>query len=143
MKTSSLTELTQWIRRTFQKTPERVKIRTRHIEKDRIWREISEADVRKALGNGKVTSTRISDRTVFWRGKDIDGRELELQIGIENAAGTDVLVVRDAAICRVGTAYIPTQDDRLVKIEWLKNHPEYEELPDGSVKKRVRTYEVP
>ena len=49
MRRASLADYTTKIRELVAATPQRVLIRTRHIELDRIWREISEADVRKVL----------------------------------------------------------------------------------------------
>ena len=137
MSDSKPKEISEWIRKTYRQTPERVLIRTRHIEKDRIWRDISENDVRKTLETGNVHSVRSSDKTIFWRGTDNTGREIELQCGIVSASGTDTLVIQEADRVRVGTAYDSSQDDKVLKKQWLDEHPEYEELPNGKVQRRI------
>jgi hypothetical protein len=119
MSDSKPKEISDWIRKTYRQEPERVLIRTRHIEKDRVWRDITESDVRKVLETGNVHTVRSSDKTVFWRGADGAGRELELQCGIVSVNGADTLVVQEANLLRIGTAYDPHQDDVQIKKEWL------------------------
>ncbi len=142
MNTSTHNELTKWVRAVYRKFPDRVLIRTKHIEKDNIWRDITEADVRRVLLNGKVTKIRQSDKSIFWRGTDSDGRLLELQLGLMNRDGEDILIVEEAIKCRVGTAYDPAQDDASVKKVWLNDHPDYEMLPDGKIKKKIKIFKV-
>lgn len=109
----------------------KVWIRKRHIEKDHIWRQITESDVRVVLSNGKVTATRTADQTIFWQGSDVDGRIIELLCSLVNEKGVDTLVVQDAKQLKVGTAYEPGKDDEEVREEWLKQNPDYEKTPDG------------
>ncbi len=137
MGASSLADYTTKIRELVSASPQRVLIHTRHIEQDRIWREISEADVRKVLSNGKVDSVRQEDLTVFWRGRDVDGRLIELQCALVNEEGADTLVVQDAFAARVGTAYEPRKDDAKARKEWLKAHPDYEEAPGDKVRRKI------
>jgi hypothetical protein len=142
MSDSKPREISDWIRNTHRQAPERVLIRTRHIERDRIWRDINESDVRKVLASGSLHTVRSSDRTVFWRGIDSTGREIELQCGIVSASGADTLVVQEAKLLRIGTAYDPHQDDNKLKKEWLSEHPEYEELPNGKVQRRMTVTKI-
>ncbi len=137
MSQASLGQYTTKIRELVQSAPERVFIRARHIEKDRIWREILESDVRKALENGKVERVRPGDLTLLWRGRDVDGRLLELQCALVNEDGNDTLVVQDAFQVRVGTAYEPGKDDAKIKKDWLKSHSDYEEAPGGGVRRKI------
>lgn len=137
MSQASLGQYTAKVRELVQSTPERVFIRARHIEKDRIWREILESDVRRVLENGKVERVRSEDLTVLWRGRDVDGRLLELQCALVNEDGNDTMIVRDAFLVRVGTAYEPGKDDGKLKKEWLKSHPDYEDAPGGGVRRKV------
>lgn len=129
-------QIDSWIRKAVG-TPAKILIRTKHIEKDRIWRDISEADVRKVLSNGRVHSVRSSDQTVFWRGADANDRELELQCSLMNVNGVDTLVVKDADKVRIGTAYQPDVEDEKLKEEWLKRNPAYEKAPGGKVQRRI------
>ncbi len=142
MSHSTPQEITKWIRKTYQQSKDRVLIRTRHIEKDRIWRGISEYDVRKALEVGQVHSVRSRDNTVFWRGRDAEGRELELQCSMVNDGGKDTLIIQEAYQVRVGTAYDPAFDDDELKKRWLAEHPEYEELSDGKVQRKITVTKI-
>ena len=130
-------EYTAKIRQLIQETPERVFIRTRHIEQDRIWREISEADVRTVLGNGKVEGVRHEDLTVLWRGKDVDGRLIELQCALISEENEDTVVIKETIAVRVGTAYEPGRDDAKARRTWLKSHSDYEQAPGGRVRKKM------
>ena len=133
----SLSQYTAKIRQFVQGAPERIFIRVHHIEKDRIWREITEEDVRRVLANGKVDRLRQDDLTLFWRGSDADGRLIELQCSLIDDSGEDTLVIVDAIELRVGTAYEPGKEDEKAKREWLKAHPDYEEGPGGKLQKKI------
>ena len=65
MSQASLGQYTAKLRELVQHAPERVLIRTRHIEKDRIWREIIESDVRRVLENGKVEKSSSRGLNAF------------------------------------------------------------------------------
>lgn len=142
MSGSKTATIGSWIHSTYKNTPERVWIRTRHIEKDRIWREISEADVRKVLSTGSVHSIRPGDNDILWRGTDSQGRILELQCSMVTQNGVDTLIVKDAETVRVGTAYRPGLDDEKVKQDWLKINPDYEVVAGGKVQRRIKITKI-
>ena len=117
--------------------PKRIEIRQRHIEQDRRWREIGLADVRRALISGEAISIRSSDKTLFWQGKDTQGRTLELLCSLVTQNGKDTLVIKEAHTIRVGTAYEPGKEDEVLKKKWLNAHPEYELGPLGKVVRKI------
>lgn len=137
MDEASFASFTAKIRQLVGAIPQRVLIRTQHIEQDRMWREITEADIRKTLSSGKVENVRSDDLTIFWRGRDVDGRLLELQCALMDEDGNDTLIIQDAFVVRVGTAYEPRKDDARAKREWLKNHPDYEEASANRIRRKT------
>ena len=110
-------------------------IRRHHIEEERKYREIQVKQVEYALFNGGIRRIRNKDKTIFWQGKDQDGRLLELQCSLVDDDVEDTLVLTDAYELRVGTAYPPGVDDDFLRNEWLKNNPDFELAKDG---KKVR-----
>lgn len=56
--------------------------------------------------------------------------------------GKDTLVIQDAYRVRVGTAYDPHMDDDQLKKSWLADHPEFEELPDGKVQRKISITQI-
>lgn len=116
-------------------------IRQRHIEKDRIWREISVEDVKVVLKNGRVTKVRHEDQTFFWRGKDIDDRLIELIGSLENQDQSDTLEIEKAKSFRVGSAYEADKNDEDVKKAWLKENPGYE-VRNNKVQKKVKVEKI-
>ena len=103
-------------------------IRSHHIEKERIYREISIEQVLRVIENGQVVQVRESDSSVIWQGRDVDGRCLELNCTLRDDDGEVTVVVNDVAEVIVGTAYDPkVRDDDAVKAVWLKSHSDYED----------------
>jgi len=125
-KTPIPAQITAWVKNTVLSDLKRLEIRVRHIEQDRRWREIRAADVLYVLEHGSADSVRLSDETVFWRGQDSGGRTLELMCSMVMEEGQDTLIVLEAYLFRVGTAYEPGKDDDAIRAEWLARHPEYE-----------------
>ena len=113
-------------------------IRRHHIENERIYREIQAADVEIALKNGQFNRIRQETNNVFWRGQDVDGRQLELMLTLLEDDGEETLVIEDAKQVKVETAYEPGKDDKELLMEWLKNHSNYEEAKNGKgVRRKV------
>lgn len=135
MTSSELSAYTSKIRSLFKE--KKYLIRQRHIEKDRIWREISVEDVKVVLKNGRVTRVRQEDHSFFWRGKDIDERLIELLGSVEDQHHNDTLQIEKAKSFRVGSAYEPDKDDEKVKMAWLKENPDYE-IRNNKVQKIVK-----
>ena len=80
---------------------------------------------------------RPEDLTLFWRGRDVEGRLLELLCSLVNIDGNDTLVVQEAFQVRVGTVYEPGKDDNKMKRNWLKSHPDFEDAPGGGVRRKI------
>jgi hypothetical protein len=109
-------------------------IKDRHIEVDRIYRNITLAHVRQVLSNGAVTHIRSQDKSVLWQGQDMDGRVLELNITLKDGGGAVVDRVKEAKSGKVGTAYDPRvseAEDKKAMDEYLKAHTDWEKRPDG------------
>ena len=112
-------------------------IRVRHIEQERRHREINRFHVEQVLENGRVTLAR-SDKTIVWRGVDVNGRELELMCAILDEKGNETLVIKEAHNFKVGTAYESNVDDQKLLDEWLATHQDYEKTLDGKgVQKKI------
>lgn len=123
---SKLNELTAIVRELNQSG--KVFIRHHHIEKERIYRGITLEHVERVLQTGHVSEVRESDSSVLWQGRDADGRLLELNCTLKNEDDEVTLVVQEARIVIVGTAYDPSEkDDDTLKAKWLQKHPEYED----------------
>ena len=103
-------------------------IRHHHIEKERIYRGITLEHVDRVLKTGQVAELRESDSSVLWQGRDADGRLLELNCTLKDEDGEITVVVHEARIVIVGTAYDPSErDDEALKAKWLADHPDYED----------------
>jgi|GEM_PF-5642803 len=129
MGPTSLTVYTDKIRALAKAS--KVLVRVRHIEQERMHRQISRFHVEQVLLGGKVTLVRTADHTIVWRGKDVNGRELELMCSLLDENGEGTLVVKDAYNVKVGTAYDPAVEDKKLLHDWLSQHPEHEKTPDG------------
>ena len=114
-------------------------VRVRHIEQERMHREINRFHVEQVLDSGKVTLVRSVDNTILWRGLDVNGRELELMCSLLDQKGSETLIVNDAHNVKVGTAYDPALDDSKLLEEWLSQHEGYEKTPDGKGTQRKIT----
>lgn len=133
----SLNAYTKKTREILKAAPGSLLINRYHIESERAYREIQEADVRKALENGAVTDVRTNE-TVVWQGKDVDGRKLELMLSLLDKDREETLVTDSAVFVRVGTAYDPSLDDKKLCRDWLKTNPKYEAEPNGrGVRRKV------
>lgn len=105
----------------------------RHIEVDRIYRGITMAHVRQAIANGAVTHVRMSDKSVFWQGKDLDGRVIEINITLKDEKNNIVVGVSEAKVAKGGTAYDPKisdAEDKKMMADYLSANPDWEERPD-------------
>jgi hypothetical protein len=131
-----LQDYTQWVKKLIADDSKNIIVQQRHIEKDRIWREINLADIRRVLV-GVAFKIRTSDRTLIWRGKDSKGRLIELLCSLITQNGVDTLFIQEAHSLRVGTAYQPNINDEELKLNWLKSHPDYELGPGGKVVKKI------
>lgn len=123
-------QLTAWVKRMLENHPENVITRKRHIERERIWRRIFEADVLQVLRSGQCVLIRSTDESVIWRGEDQDGRCLELLCSVRSVEGRETLLIEEAHIFLVGTAYEPGTDDEVMIEEWLRENPDYERTLD-------------
>ena len=113
-------------------------IRRHHIENERVYREISNADVEMVLKNGKCERVRAETKNVFWRGTDVDGRLLELMLTLLDEDGEETIAIENAVQVKVETAYEPGEDDKKVMQAWLKKNPNYEEIANGKgVRRKV------
>ena len=117
---STFDEYTSLIRELDQKG--KVLVAKRHIEVDRAYREISEADVRYALKNRKVTQARIDD-VIKWQGIDVNGRVIELLCRLYKTDGDSTLVIEEVEECSVETAYEPGVRDEDQRNNWLPLNP--------------------
>ncbi len=127
--------------RDLIRNPSQVLIRKRHIEIDRIWREITLEDIWSVLKNGKITRIRHSDFTLFWSGHDEESRTLELLCSLVTLDGTETLVINDAHYLKIGTAYSPDLNDDETLKKWLQNNPDYErDLKTKGVRKKVKRH---
>lgn len=116
-------------------------VRRHHIENERVYREIQNADVEMALKNGHCNRVRKETRNLFWRGTDVDGRKLELMLSLLEKNGEETLVVAATEEIKVETAYEPGKDDKETIKEWLDGHPNYEELSNGKgVRRKVPVF---
>jgi hypothetical protein len=103
-------------------------IRRDHIEKERIYREITTVQVQRALQTGEIVGIREKDSSVIWQGRDADGRCLELNCTFKNEEGEITLMVNEISAVIVGTAYDPSiADDEALKVRWLMKHSDYED----------------
>lgn len=89
---------------------------------------------------------KIPDLTIFWRGIDVNGRELELQCSLVTEGGNDTIVIKDAHSVRVGTAYdadSSPEDEKKLKKKWLEENPDYEETLDKKgIQRRMKIEKV-
>ena len=111
-----------------------------HIEIDRAYRDIDANDVLKVLKTGRIVSIDAGSNAIFMRGKDLEGRELELICIPCDEDGERTLVIKEAVRCFVETAYEPGtkgEIDDETKAEWLKsNSVEWEDAGADGVKKK-------
>jgi len=121
----SLSDYTKKIKAII-KDKSKVVIKRKHIEVERIHRNISVSDVEKVLETGKAEKVRETDKTVFWVGTDPSGRKLTLQCSIVDSAKNDTLVVKEAETLRVGTVYDPSTDDAELIKKFLEENEDYE-----------------
>jgi hypothetical protein len=138
VKVSQQQDVTKKIKEIIQDET-KIQIRTLHIEKKRIWREINAADVIRVLKSGKVESIRNND-TIIWRGNDSDRRTIDLQRSLLDVDGAVTIFVSDAVTVFIATAYDPTVRDERVKAEWLVQNPDYEMVSGGEVRRKVQVF---
>lgn len=113
-------------------------VRTKHIEVDRAWRQISANDVQAALKNAGVY--KIKEGKIYFRGKDLDGREIEMQAKCRDKNNEMTDDVAKAHWLIISTAYEPgsKSEDSNKRDAWLKENPDWELASDGkSVRKKV------
>ena len=131
-------KITQLVQGWLEDEPQRIRVRSYHIEQERIWRDIVTQDVLDALKDGKVMRIRESDSTLIWQGQDQSDRNLELLCSLVSIQGVDTLFIQEASALRIGTAYEVNVDDEQLKQEWLQDNPDYELTSDGMVRKREK-----
>ena len=109
-----------------------------HIETERMYREIHEADVVKVLQGGFAVELR-QNGTLIWQGLDADGRKLELMLSLLNKEREETIETSSTDALRVSTAYDPTMDDAKLRQDWLKENTDYEVFtPDGRIRRKVK-----
>ena len=106
---------------------QKIFVRRDHIEKDRVYREITVDQVWRVLSNGQVSNVRNLDSSVHWQGHDENGRLIELNCTLRGDDGEIAIGVGDAQVVVIGTAYDPSLEDDVLKARWLAEHPEYED----------------
>lgn len=132
MGTPSKKAVTAQIKQLFSQG--RIRIAVRHIEVDRIWREIRLAHVEQVLSGGHVYS--FAGQTIKYRGRDADGRLIELLCYLKDESGLETLVVEDAVRGVANTAYVPGTDDQELIDAWLPDNPEYEQVGPKNVRRK-------
>ena len=120
---ANLVEITAKIRELFRSGC--VGYRKPHIENEKAHREILVAELRDET------------HTVVWRGKDRDGRLLELLITLYSENDEETCDADEVKKFLVGTAYEPSKDDDLMRMQWLKGNPDWEEGPRQTARKKV------
>lgn len=140
IKVEALNAYTQKIKSLLTSSQKNLLINRHHIESERAYRGIHEADIQKTLQNGAVTDLRADTLTLIWQGRDGDGRTLELMLTMLDETKEETLETATSSFVRVGTAYDPSLNDKKVRHEWLKQNPDYEELPfDRGVRGYIKT----
>lgn len=112
-----------------------IRIAVRHIEVDRIWREIRLAHVEQVILVGHVQS--FAGQTIKYRGKDADGRLIELLCYLKDESGLETLVVEEATTGHANTAYVPGSDDQELIDEWLSDNPDYKQVGPKKVQRKL------
>lgn len=114
---------------------DKLRIAKRHIEYDRAYRNIQVADVEEVLKAGRVTAVAL-DKRIEWQGKDTDGRKIKLLCRLKTCNHEDTLVILDAELVSVETAYEVGIDDSQLKKDFLAKNPDWQENLKGHVEKR-------
>ena len=131
-----LGEINAFVKNLLNHHPDRILIRSHHIEKERVWREIDTQDVRKVLMSGHCSQVRKNDAAIIWIGFDESSRKIELIGSLVDDEGGKTLFIKEAYSFRVGTAYDPRTNDEDLLSAWLIVNPEYELIDE--VKKIVK-----
>lgn len=143
MTTKTLGAYTHRIRDLHGKHPERVLINVHHIENERRYRQITVADITKALRIGKVVQIRDSEQTIVWEGIVLDGRTIRLFCSLLDADGEETLVIEDTSSLEVASAFQPRIDDDNLKKKWLEENPDYEDAGKrNGVRKKIAVTKV-